>query len=133
MTQDLIPFIDREYRTLADREHRALAGLSMGAGQAVQIGLANTDKFSAIGSFSGGGVRNLEESAANLKKLSLAWFGAGSAESGRVSSGKAGVEAMQKAGIPAVWYESPGTAHEWQTWRRSLYDFAPRLFRGGKK
>jgi enterochelin esterase family protein len=105
----------------------------MGAGQAVQIGLANVDKFSAIGSFSGGGVRNIEENAANLKKIAVLWFGAGTAEAGRVSSGKAQVEAMKNAGIPATWFESPGTAHEWQTWRRSLWDFAPRLFRNGKR
>jgi enterochelin esterase-like enzyme len=139
VTRDLIPAIDAAYRTIADREHRAIAGLSMGAGQAVQIGLANLDKFSAIGSFSGGGIRNFDVKTANNgafadpaafnKKVPVLWMGAGSAEAGRVTSGKANVEAMNKAGIKAVWFEAAGTSHEWQTWRWCLYDFAPRLFR----
>jgi len=59
VVNDLIPMIDATYRTVADRGHRAIAGLSMGAGQAMQIGLANLDRFSGIGSFSGGAVRKL--------------------------------------------------------------------------
>jgi enterochelin esterase-like enzyme len=139
VVNDLIPTIDATYRTIADREHRAIAGLSMGAGQAVQIGLANVDKFSGIGSFSGGGVRNFDTKTANngafadpaafSKKVPVFWFGAGTAEAGRTTSGKANVEAMNKAGIKAVWFEAAGTSHEWQTWRWCLYDFAPRLFR----
>jgi enterochelin esterase-like enzyme len=126
VAQELIPFVDAEYRTVADREHRAIAGLSMGAGQAVQIGMANLDKFSAIGSFSGAGGRGL---VGDVKKLSLIWFGAGTGEMSRFGGARDLVEKLSKDGIPAVWYESPGTAHEWLTWRRSLNDFAPRLFR----
>jgi enterochelin esterase-like enzyme len=136
---DLIPMIDAAYRTIADREHRAIAGLSMGAGQAVQIGLGHLDKLAYIGSFSGGGIRNLDpktsyngvfsDAAAFNKKVRGLWFGAGTAEAARVTSGKAAVEAMNKAGIKAVWFEASGTSHEWQTWRKCLYDFAPRLFR----
>jgi enterochelin esterase-like enzyme len=135
---DLVPMIDATYRTIRDREHRAIAGLSMGAGQAVQIGLGNLDKFAYIGSFSGGGIRNFDpqtsyngvfkDAAAFNKKVRLLWFGAGTAEAGRVTSGKAAVEVMNKAGIKAVWFEAPGTSHEWQTWRKCLLDFAPRLF-----
>jgi enterochelin esterase-like enzyme len=135
------PMIDSTYRTIADQPHRAIAGLSMGAGQAVQIGLANIDKFSAIGSFSGGAARNFDpktsyngvmaDTAAFSKAVPVLWFGSGSAEGARVSGGKALVDSMNQAGIRAIWFESPGTAHEWQTWRKSLYDFAPRLFRGG--
>jgi enterochelin esterase family protein len=55
-------------------------------------------------------------------------MGAGSIESSRMTSGKTTVETMTKAGIPAVWFEAPGASHEWQTWRKCLYDFAPRLF-----
>jgi enterochelin esterase-like enzyme len=143
VTSELIPFVDISYRTIADQPHRAIAGLSMGAGQATQIGLANVDKFSGIGAFSGGGVRNFDPKTSNggvfadpqafNKKVLVLWFGAGTAEGARVSGGKAAVAAMVQAGIHAVWYESPGTAHEWQTWRRSLSDFAPRLFRGNQK
>jgi enterochelin esterase-like enzyme len=136
---DLIPMIDAAYRTIADREHRAIAGLSMGAGQAVQIGLSSLDRFAYIGSFSGGGIRNFElatsyngvfkDAAAFNNKMKVLWFGIGTVEAARMQSGKAAVDAMAKAGIKVVWFEAPGTSHEWQTWRQCLYDFAPRLFR----
>lgn len=135
---DLIPMIDAAYRTIADREHRAIAGLSMGAGQAVQIGLSHLDQFAYIGSFSGGGIRDFDpktsyngvfsDATAFNKKVPMLWFGAGTAEASRATSGKAAIEAMNKAGIKAVWFEAPGTSHEWQTWRKCLCDFAPRLF-----
>ena len=126
VVNDLIPMVDATYRTIPDRTHRAIAGLSMGAGQAMQIGLGNLDKFAYIGSFSGGGPAR---SPSDLgPRPSLVWMGAGSAEGTWAMSGKATVEAMTKAGVPAVWFEAPGTTHEWQTWRKCLYDFAPRLF-----
>jgi len=124
---DLVPMVDATYRTIPDRTHRAIAGLSMGAGQAMQIGLGNLDKVACVGSFSGGGMGRSDSGIPEPKPL-LVWMGAGSAESSRMTSGKATVEAMTKAGIPAVWFETPGTSHEWQTWRKCLHDFAPRLF-----
>ncbi len=130
VVNDLVPMIDATYRTLSGREQRAIAGLSMGAGQAIQIGLANLDKFAYIGSFSGGGPRGGSTDPAELKKrVRLFWMGAGTVELGRFGSGKANVEKLSKAGVNAVWFEAPGTSHEWQTWRKCLYDFAPRLFR----
>ena len=139
VTTELIPMVDATYRTQADRAHRAIAGLSMGAGQAMQIGLANLDLFCAIGSFSGGAARNFDAKTSNggvfadadafNKKVRVFWIGAGSAEPPRSTAAKAMVEGLNQAGIHAVWFESPGTSHEWQTWRKSLYDFAPRLFR----
>jgi enterochelin esterase family protein len=99
----------------------------MGAGQAMQIGLGNLDKFAYIGSFSGGGMGRPDAGKLEPKPL-LVWMGVGSVESSRMTSGKTTVEAMTQAGIPAVWFEAPGTSHEWQTWRKCLYDFAPRLF-----
>jgi enterochelin esterase-like enzyme len=127
VVNDLVPMMDAAYRTIPDRTHRAIAGLSMGAGQAMQIGLGNLDKFAYIGSFSGGGMGRPDSSKLEPKPL-LVWMGAGGAESSRMTSGKTTVEAMNKAGIPAIWFEAPGTSHEWQTWRKCLYDFAPRLF-----
>jgi enterochelin esterase-like enzyme len=127
VVNDLIPMMDATYRTIPDRTHRAIAGLSMGAGQALQIGLGNLDKFAYVGSFSGGGPAKSDFSRLEPKPL-LVWMGAGGVESGRMTSGKTTTEAMTKAGIPAVWFEAPGTSHEWQTWRKCLYDFAPRLF-----
>ena len=123
---DLIPAIDAAYRTIPHKTHRAIAGLSMGAGQATQIGLANIDKFAYIGAFSGGGAGKTQPKPDS--GLRLFWIGAGSAEADRVVSGKAAVEALNQAGIKAIWFEAPGTAHEWQTWRKCLCDFAPRLF-----
>jgi enterochelin esterase-like enzyme len=127
VVNDLVPMVDATYRTIPDRTHRAIAGLSMGAGQALQIGLANPDKFAYIGSFSGGGLGRSSTGIPEPKPL-LVWLGAGSAESGRMTSARVTVETLTRAGIPAVWFEAPGTSHEWQTWRKCLYDFAPRLF-----
>lgn len=136
---DLIPTIDATYRTLADRDHRAMAGLSMGGGQALQIALTHPDKFSWIGSFSAplrGGLDlktaysgALADAAAFNKKVHLLWFGAGTAEERMLKPALAMHDTLEKAGIKNVFYQPPGTAHEWQTWRRDLREFAPLLFR----
>lgn len=138
LTEELIPKIDATYRTQADRDHRALAGLSMGGMQALQIGLKHLDTFSAIGAFSAppgnqfdveksyGGV--FADSAAFNKRMKLLWLGAGTAETRFADGLKAMHTALDKKGVKHATFESDGTAHEWQTWRRSLHDFAPRLF-----
>jgi enterochelin esterase-like enzyme len=132
MTEELIPFIDANYRTLADQPHRAMAGLSMGGMQTRQIALANLDKFSHVGMFSGGSIAAtdpaLGDPEAFNKKVKLLFVSYGSREAGGASSAKANQEALQKLGVKSVYYESPETAHEWQSWRRSLYQFAPLLF-----
>jgi enterochelin esterase-like enzyme len=141
--KDLIPFIDRTFRTRSDREHRAMAGLSMGGMQTIQITFANLDKFAYIGGFSGAGrfggagldVKNdyngvLANPDEFNKKVKLLWIGIGTAEPGNMYKAVNGFHlALDKAGINNVYYESPGTDHEWLTWRRDLYDFAPRLFK----
>ncbi len=142
VVNDLIPMIDAGYRTMPDRMHRAIAGLSMGAGQATQIGLANLDKFSHIGAFSGGGLRNFDpktsnggvfaDAAAFNRRVPLFWMGAGSAEASRALAAQETVAALNKAGVKAVWFVAPGTSHEWETWRKCLLDFAPKLFAGKK-
>jgi alpha-N-arabinofuranosidase len=128
LIDDLIPFIDANYRTLADQPHRAMAGLSMGGMQTRAITLANLDKFSHIGIFSGGSIAptNITDMDAFKQKVKLVFVSYGSRENG--AAGKANVEALQQAGITSVFYESPNTAHEWMTWRRSLCQFAPLLF-----
>ena len=146
VTQALIPFIDKTFRTMPDREHRAMAGLSMGGMQTFQITLNHLDLFSYIGGFSGAGGmlvmgdRKLDpktdyngvfaDPAAFAKRVHLLWIGVGTAEPERFRAGLQRLHtSLQEAKIQHVWYESPGTDHEWQTWRRSLKDFAPRLFK----
>ena len=145
VTQALIPFVDSKFRTLSDRDHRAMAGLSMGGMQTFQITLNHLDTFSYIGGFSGAGGmlvlgdRKLDpktdyngvfaDSAAFAKKVHLLWLGVGTVEPERMRMGIQRLHAsLIEANIQHVYYESPGTDHEWQTWRRDLKDFAPRLF-----
>ena len=145
VTQVLIPFIDKTFRTFTDRDHRAMAGLSMGGMQTFQVTLNHLDLFSYIGGFSGAGGmlvlgdRKLDPKtdyhgvfavpAAFAKKVHLLWMGVGTNEPERMRAGLQRLHAsLEEARIQHVFYESPGTDHEWQTWRRDLKDFAPRLF-----
>jgi enterochelin esterase-like enzyme len=144
VTQALIPYVDTTFRTLADREHRAMAGLSMGGMQTFQVTFNHLDLFSYIGGFSGATSlvltdRKLDpktdlngalvDPAAFANKVHLLWLGVGTQEPERMRAGIRGLHAaLDAAKIKHVFYESPGTDHEWQTWRRDLNDFAPRLF-----
>ena len=139
LLQDLIPMIDATYRTLADREHRALAGLSMGGWQAINAGLGYLESFAWIGSFSGAGLDSdglqmayngvFSDSAAFNRQVRLLWLSAGTAEEWAHQGVQHLHEALDQLEIDHEVYESEGTAHEWLTWRRSLYAFAQRLFR----
>jgi enterochelin esterase-like enzyme len=143
MVKDLIPMIDAAYRTIPDRENRAMAGLSMGGMQTFQITLKHLDLFAYIGGFSGAGggfggapfdaktANNgvMADAEAFNRRVRLLWLGIGTAEPQRMyESVKRYHEALEKAGIKNVYYESPGTSHEWLTWRRCLHEFAPLLF-----
>ncbi|SPE59344.1 Putative esterase (fragment) [Verrucomicrobia bacterium] len=129
LIDDLIPYVDANYRTIANQPHRAMAGLSMGGMQTHQITMAHLDKFSHIGLFSGGSIATSEitDMAAFKKKVKVVFFSFGSLEPGAPSA-KAAADALKQAGVNSHYYESPGTAHEWQSWRRSLHEFAPLLF-----
>ncbi len=144
LIKEIIPMIDTSYRTLADRGHRAMAGLSMGANQTIQITMNNLDKFSYIGGFSGTsnypGTAEIDpatfmngrfsDGAALNNQINLFWLGLGTKEPDPFPGSVGAFRTMlEKTGVTYVWYESPGTAHEWLTWRRSLYQFAPLLFR----
>lgn len=137
--EDLIPMIDATYRTRADREHRALAGLSMGGGQALQIGLTHLDVFSTVASFSG--ARDADpktafngvfaDPAAFDQKCKLLYLHSGDVGlDARIHpAARKLCETLQESGIKNVAFEeAPGLGHEWQTWRLALQDFAPRLF-----
>ncbi len=135
VSSDLIPFIDAHFRTIPDRDHRALAGLSMGGAEAMRIGLSHLDQFAFLGAFSpaiaitdttkdyDGALAN----AANVnQRLRLLWIGIG-AEDFLLAPVTKSHETLEKAGIHHVWVESSG-AHVWTVWRKYLADFAPRLF-----
>ena len=125
MLNDLIPFIDGKFRTLTDGNNRAMAGLSMGTFVTRVVALANPDKFSYIGIFSGGTVAPKDIS--DKSKVKLVFMSFGSRERG-ADGLKGAADALKEAGINAVSYVSPLTAHEWQSWRRSLREFATLLF-----
>jgi len=139
MLKELIPLVDSTYRTKTARESRAMAGLSMGSGQTLAITLKHLDTFAWIGAMSGPPRQGFDaatsydgvfkDAAAFNAKVKLLWLGAGTAEDRIHASTVAMHEALDKAGVTNVFYSSPGTDHEWQTWRRSLLEFAGRLFR----
>jgi enterochelin esterase-like enzyme len=141
LVDELIPYIDTHFRTLSDQPNRAMAGLSMGGMETKLITLKNLDKFSHIGLFSGGsiGVDDVSDMAAFKEKVKLVFVSYGSREvedrarraGGRGPFGgdpKANAEALKQAGVNSHFYVSPETAHEWQSWRRSLHELAPLLF-----
>ena len=125
MIDDMIPWVDSNFRTLADQAHRAMSGLSMGGMYTKSITLAHLDKFAYIGLFSGGNIAPAEIS--DKSKVKLVYMSYGSREPG--SNGvKNAADVLQQAGIKSAYYISPLTAHEWQSWRRSLREFAQLLF-----
>ena len=134
LIKDIIPMVEKNYRVIADTEHRAMAGLSMGGMQTHAITLANPTTFAYVGMFSSGSF-NVDElkDAADFKKTNKVLFmSAGGKETrmaeGDTSVGKAASD-LKAIGINAYSYVSPGTAHEWQTWRRSLHQFAQLIFK----
>jgi enterochelin esterase-like enzyme len=137
LIEDVIPYIQANYRTFTDRERRALLGLSMGGGQALSIGLNNLDLFSHVAGFSSGlgNIANFPKTYASLigqpepanKKLRLLWVGCGT-EDGAFAASKAFAEFLTKHNIKHTFRESGG-AHTWMVWRRYLHQVSPLLFR----
>jgi enterochelin esterase family protein len=151
---DVMPYVEKNYRVLTDRNHMAIAGLSMGGGQTLNISLSHLDRFAYIGVFSSGvfsmGARRPAAAAgtpatppgpspeweqqhpmlddAGLKSgVKLFWFSTGK-EDRLMPITKATVEMLQKHGFKPEFHESPG-AHTWINWRNYLDEFAPQLFR----
>ncbi len=144
MINDIIPMIDATFRTISDREHRAMAGLSMGGNQTCQITMHNLNKFAYIGAFSGtmNGLSSapldpatafnglFKDGNALNKQIKLLWIGKGTKEPDFFNGSIGAFRAMlDKVGVKYVYYESQGTAHEWLTWRRDLREFASLLFK----
>lgn len=142
VTNEIIPMIDKNFRTISDRDHRAMAGLSMGGFQTFQTTMTNLDKFAYIGGFSGAGfmmpgtdiTAMYDGVFANAddfnKKVKLVYLSTGTDEPERMYQTVNNFhKALEKAGIKHIYYESPGTSHEWLTWRRSLHQFAGMIFK----
>lgn len=136
IVKDLIPAIDANFRTLANRENRAMAGLSLGGTQTYQITQANLDKFANIGIFSAPfGFPGVETGYNGLllkpdefeKQVKVFYISMGSKEG--ATTGRSIHEQLEKAGIKHVYFEAAGTAHEFQTWRKSLHGFTQLLFK----
>jgi len=147
---DIMPYVESHYRVLTDRAHRAMAGLSMGGGQTLNIGFSHLDQFAYLGVFSSGvfNMRRpapgspapapgpspewLEQHAAMLDDaalkpgLKVLWFSTGKNDF-LISTTKATVDALKQHGFSPVFQESPG-AHTWINWRNYLEEFAPLLF-----
>ncbi len=136
LINDLIPYVEANYRVIGDKDHRAMAGLSMGGMQTRLITLSNPDKFSQVGMFSGGSISidDIEKTPDFKKNVKLLFISYGSRELEKPRGGlggdpKANTEAIKGAGMNTHFYVSPQTAHEWQSWRRSLYQFAQLVFK----
>lgn len=136
IVKDLIPAIDANFRTIANRENRAMAGLSLGGTQTYSITQANLDKFGNIGIFSAPfGFPGMESGYNGLlakpeefnKQVKVFYISMGSKEG--ATTGRTIHESLEKGGINHIYFEAPGTAHEFQTWRKSLHGFAQLLFK----
>jgi enterochelin esterase-like enzyme len=138
MINDLIPTIDQKFRTLTDRDHRAMAGLSWGGHQTFDIVLNNMDKFSYMGTFSGA-IFGLDlqtaydgvftRADAFNKQIHYLFMMSGTEGMDKMFGTKKMVDDLNALGIKAEYYESTGTDHEWLTWRRGLKKFIPHLFK----
>jgi enterochelin esterase-like enzyme len=132
LLKDIIPYIESNFPVLADREHRALAGLSMGAGQSLRIGLKHLDTFAWIGAYSGAGgsasATNLITDPADAsKKLKLLWVSCGDVD--RLLAGsKAFHDGLQEKKVPHIWHIDSG-GHTWSVWKNDLYLMSQLLFR----
>ena len=140
MIDELIPYVDSHFRTLSDQPHRAMAGLSMGGFETKLITFANLDTFAYIGLLSGGTISlddvNKTPGFRDKVKLAFVSFGSRELEGGRAGppgqprqDPRANAEALKASGFNSVFYVSPNTAHEFLSWRRSLREMAPLLFK----
>jgi enterochelin esterase family protein len=143
IVKGIVPFVENRYRALPGRENRAIAGLSMGGGIAINVGLKRLDSFASVGEFSSGmfgGVGGyapyeidkispgfLKDAAATNRKLKVLYFSCG-VDDPRMPFQTKAVEDLRNRGI-TITFKSYSGAHEWRVWRSSLAEFAPMLFR----
>jgi len=141
LLKDIIPYVESHYSVYTDAKHRAIAGLSMGGMQTRSIAPANPDKFSYVGIFSGGNImpENITDMPAFKKNVQLVYMSFGSRESSAPRGGatapsgpdgiKLAADALTKSGLKAIYYVSPDSAHDFTSWKRSLFYFSQMLFR----
>lgn len=142
LVKDIIREVDKTFRTIPDRDHRAMAGLSMGGFQTFQTTMTNLDKFAYVGGFSGAAFLDpgsditkaydgvWADAESFNKKIKVMYLSIGTVEPERMYKSVNNFHlSLEKAGINHIYYESPGTSHEWQTWRRSLNQFAALIFK----
>ena len=136
LLEDVIPMIERTFRTIPDRKHRAIVGFSMGGGQAGRIGLRHLETFSQVGIISAGmaggpSTEPIATLAANVSKanksIDLLWIACGK-EDTALKGAKTLHQTLEQVGIEHTFLETEG-AHHWRVWRRYLRDLAPLLFK----
>ncbi|WP_420155938.1 alpha/beta hydrolase-fold protein, partial [Siphonobacter sp.] len=132
LLNDLIPFVEKKYPALKDREHRAIAGLSMGGGQSLNFGLGNLDTFAWVGGFSSApNTRKPEELVPNpeeaKKKLKLLWISCGDKDN-LITFSKRTHDYLYEKKVPHVYYVEPGV-HDFKVWKNGLYMFSQFLFK----
>jgi enterochelin esterase-like enzyme len=132
LLNDLIPYIEKKFQVLKDREHRAIAGLSMGGGQSLNFGLGNLDKFAWVGGFSSApNTKKPEELVPNpeeaKQKLKLLWISCGDND-GLITFSKRTHDYLYEKGVPHIYYIEPGV-HDFKVWKNGLYMFSQFLFK----
>jgi enterochelin esterase-like enzyme len=133
LLQDVIPFVESHYPAIAEREGRALAGLSMGGAQALNIGLKHLDTFAWIGGFSAGGMplkvsKLIPDPPAAAGQLRLLWVSCGDKDTGKWEQNRQFHEELAKQHVAHVWHVDSGE-HVWPVWKNDLYWMSQRLFR----
>ena len=132
LLNDLIPFIEKKYPVIKDREHRAIAGLSMGGGQSLNFGLGNLDRFAWVGGFSSApNTKPPEQLVPDPEKakqaLMVLWISCGDND-GLISFSKRTHDYLVKNNVPHIYYIEPGV-HDFKVWKNSLYMFSQLLFK----
>lgn len=132
LLSDLIPYIEKQYPVLTDREHRGIAGLSMGGGQSLNFGLGNLDKFAWVGGFSSAPNTKTPETLVPdpevaKQKLKLLWISCGDNDR-LIAFSKRTHDYLQKHDVPHIYYIEPGE-HDFKVWKNGLYMFTQFLFK----
>jgi enterochelin esterase-like enzyme len=132
LLNDLIPFIEKKYAVYTDREHRAIAGLSMGGGQSLNFGLGNLDMFAWIGGFSSAPNTKIPQElvpdpAAAREKIKLLFISCGASD-GLISFSKRTHDYLQQNNVPHIYFIEPGV-HDFKVWKNGLYMFSQLIFK----